>query len=68
MLQNVRNGRRPRFPRRSVQAERRSDLAMREGCATIDTRQLRLARPPDLAGRPCAGDDLKGVRGAAHYP
>ena len=30
---------------------------MREGCATIDP-----------AGRLCAGNDLNGVRGAAHYP
>jgi hypothetical protein len=30
---------------------------MREGCATIGP-----------AGRPSAGDDLNGVRGAAHYP
>jgi hypothetical protein len=48
MLQNSRNGRQWVFPRRSVQAERRGDLAMREGCATIDPRQLRLARPPDF--------------------
>jgi len=42
------------IPRRPVQAERRGDLAMREGCATIDTRQLRLARPPDLKPGPRA--------------
>jgi hypothetical protein len=41
---------------------------MREGSATIGIRQSRLARPPDPTGRPCAGDDLNGVRGVAHYP
>jgi hypothetical protein len=37
MLQKVEKWPGPRFPRRSVQPERRSDLAMRDGCATIDT-------------------------------